>query len=784
MFSNYFKSIFREFGNNKFLSLIKIPGLSFGVACAVVIISLVMNLLSFDNFHLKGDRIYTAFTKSTYKTTGERISATMTAKLGPALKEEIPEVRNTATVTRAGEVLFIVNNNKIKRKGIRSEESLFSIFSFPITSRTGNYILEPGSVALSESLAEILFGNRNNAPGKTVLIRENSGRKEYIVSCIFKDVPENSSLKFDFVLPLEEKINENPAAYDWGNSFADVYIEVNKNIEINQLNYKLKNFITRHNPYSKEELFLYRYDNVVLDNPQAPLKVIIVIKILLFIGIAILLIACINYINIAVSQSVKKAKEVGLRKMAGAGRVSLIFRFLGESFVTTLLSVMLSLFIAEIIISIMSESFAEIIRMHIPFENTSFLGVLLLMTIILTIISGLYPAVYLSSFSPIKVIKGTTGTGNKTFTFRKILIVFQFIASSMFIVVAIIIHEQIKYIRTKDLGLDIKAIVSFELPESIREHAPEFKRDLAAITGIKDFTFANSLPIGVYNSTSSPWWEGKPQNLNDQICILQVDENFAGTFNIKVKKGRSFAGLFDDMGNFLINEQMAALMRKDNPVGEKLSFWKRDGIITGVINDFHIQDFNYGIKPLIIILDSSKAYNAFIKASAGQLPSVIPELKSIFEKYEKDYPFEYSFLDEDFVKNYKDIEILEGLAGIFSSFSIIISCLGLFGLTALTVNQKTKEIGIRKVLGSSVAGIVSLLSKQMMILIITAFCISVPFSYIIMKEWLQIFAYRTDAGLRVFVFSFITVIGIAFLTIISLAVKAAKANPVESLKYE
>jgi ABC-type antimicrobial peptide transport system permease subunit len=370
MIVNFFKTILREFKSNKTYTAIKVLGLAFGIACAIVIISFVINMMSFNNMHEKGDRIYQAFHRSMYKNTGENISGTVSAKLAPALKQEIPEIRNSVTVNDISDVLFIVNENRIKESGVYSDESLFSIFTFPVISQMSDSIFNgPNSIAISESLAKKLFGNIDNVLGHSVLIRQSNSKKELTVSSIFRDIPDNSTIRFEFVLPIREYLKEHSRSNHWGNMFANAYVELNEKADINTLNKKLQNFIKEHKENSERELFLFPFTKVFLEHPQGAVKSITIIEVMLIIGLGILIIACINYINIAVSQSSKKAREVGLRKAIGSNRKSLIFRFLGESFVITVISIIFAVGIAEILFSILSESIREISVMYIPYNN-------------------------------------------------------------------------------------------------------------------------------------------------------------------------------------------------------------------------------------------------------------------------------------------------------------------------------------------------------------------------------------------------------------------------------
>ncbi len=788
MLLNYLKTIYRDLIHNKLYTFISIFGLAVGISASLVLVTLVMSLLSQDKFHEKGDRICQAFSRTNYNQAGEEISSTMSVLLGDALVSEIPEIVNSVTITSTNaEKAFIVGDKKFHEKGIWANPSLFTIFSFPVIAKTTDSIFNDlNSISISESLAKKYFGAIDSSLGQAITLRSNFDKREAYVSSVFKDVPFNSTLKFDYVMPIEFFLNKNQGL-GWGNRFSRVFIELEQNINVDVLNNKIKDFIKDHTDWLQSELFLHKYENIFLDNPYGGTSYESRIKILLSIGLGILFMASINFINLSISRTTKKAKEVGLRKVVGAGKRSLIFRFIGESVIITFLAMFLAICFTEIIVPYINQSFLDYVNLKIviPYSNLYFYFSLIVILAVVSLISGLYPAFFLSSFSPISVLKGKSLLGKNPIFMRKALVVIQFIFSGLFIIVTIASSKQLNLIKNKDLGVNIEQVLSFSFTNKVEKHFSAFRHDLKLNSQVKGFTSTDFQPTGVYSSTSDPYWEGKPEKLNDMFPTLHVSDGFIKTFNIDIINGRDFEeGDSVDISNFIINEKMASIIGKDNPVGLKLSFWGEEGQIIGVVKNFHIGDLMTEIRPLIIIKNPMRTFLAWVRFDSETLPEVINHLKRTYAKYENEFPLSYSFLKEDFVKMHGGVIMSSRFNVLFATIAIIISCLGLIGLTALTAEQKTKEIGIRKVLGAPIASILFLLSKGLMQLVILSFIISAPISYYVVNDFLDDFAFKIEIGIDIFLYSFFLLLTISLAAILVQGIRASLANPVEALKYE
>lgn len=785
MLKNYLKIILRDYRTNKVFSLVTILGLAFGIASVIVILTLIHTIRNFDQFHENGDRIVQLFSKTDYKNSGQQISSTMSAMVGPALVEEISGIENQTTIYTTGESWLSVKKNRIKQNGAYVNASVFDIFSFPIISQTSNKVFtSSNSIAISESLANKLFGNSNEALGKLIKHNYRDGKAEKFVSCIFKDIPQNSSIKFDFAYSIEEAKKEKKWLNRWGNRQSKVYLLLAEKASFNKINNNIYEFLSEKSHSKDTKLFLFNFNKIYLERPGSSFTRKILVNILFLAALGIFIIAGINYINISTSRASAKAKEIGLRKVIGANRLSLFIRFLGEAFINTLIAFTIAIFLANILIKIINEYFGEEGIIATPFSDLTFVFSLVLVLLAISLFSGLYPALFLSSLKPSRVLKGNTIIKNNWFGFKRGLVVFQFAISSLFIFMTAVFYFQMDFIKNKDLGIKINQVMSFTITNSIKEHLDVFNNELDNISEIEKRTFSDYKPIYAVSSTQDPHWKGKNKDLNDYFHVFDVLEEFCETFDVTILSGRSFKTFDEDENNFLINEAMADLIIDEEPLGTEISFWGKKGRVIGIIRDFHINDLKNEIAPLIIRMNDSNIKTAFIKFNANTIGNLIQKVEDVYNKFETNYPFEYSFLDDEFISNHRGITVLSNYAGLFSLISIIISCMGLIGLTALNINQKTKEIGIRKVLGASIHSILKILTKEVVIMSFIACSISLPIGFYIMDKWLQNYAYRIELGYSVALLSIGILILFSVSTVSFQAIKAALANPVESLRNE
>ena len=787
MLKNFFKIIIRDLSKDKIYTVISIIGLSAAISVSIIILTINFSFLTKDRFHEKENRIYQAVSKTNFLKAGTQYSTTMSCLLGKSLTQEYPEIKQSATIKDNGPLAFVVGNKRFEQKGFYSEGTLFKIFTFPVIQKSSKKIFpDNNSIAISKSLAEKYFGSVPNAIGKEIILRQTYKRSKVFVSTVFKDIPKNSSINFEYVLPLKSLLNQQKWLKTWGNLEATTYFELNPHVNVNALNKKIKNFLSKKDPNMKSDLSLYKFSDLFLHPPGSFNKIYTII-INSILALIILVIASINFISLATSRATKKAKEISLRKIIGAKRKSLIVRFLGESFILSFLAVIIGLFLAELIIPYVNRSFNGILFFSIHYGNLYFIASLIGLWLFVGLLSGLYPAIYLSSLSPISILNGTAESHKRIFL-RKSLITLQFVFSTIFIFVLIVVVRQKNFITQRNLGFNIKHIIELNLTDDLLNHFSAFTSELKNNPDIKEVTRAGFEPFSVYASTSGISWEGKPKNLNDMFPYLSVGDNFFKTFDMQIKGGREFLkGDSVDTNNLIINEKMASIIRKFSKrdvVGLGIKFWGEQGQIIGIVKDFQDESLLENIQPLIIRKDPINCSHCFIEVYSNNIPEILTYINNTYNKFEKEYPFKYHFLDNQFLNKHVDILILNRFLSIFSIIAIIISSLGLFGLTAFTIQQRTKEIGVRKTLGATISSLSLLLTKTVIKLVIIGALIALPIAYYLSSLLLRMFVYRVQISADIYLMSVLAVIIISVSTIIFLTIKAATKNPVEALHYE
>ena len=612
---------------------------------------------------------------------------------------------------------------------------------------------------------------------------------ELIVSGVFQDIPPNSSLQFDFVLSFQALLKASPWAEKWGNFSFFTFVQTHPGVKLSNVTEKVKYVIrNNHEGGSNTELFLHPFEEMYLyndfSNGKSATGRISYIYIFSIAAIFILLIACINFINLSTARSSVRAREVGIRKVSGASRLKLISQFLGESLIISLLAGGMGHIVIWKGLPLLNHLTNK--NIDPPFDNLLFIVISLCVLIITGLATGVYPALVLSSLKPSWILKGPFNKkGGKNIT-REFLVVFQYVLSTVLIVGTLIVYQQIDYIKTKNLGLDKENILYFQIHQGIQEHKEGFKNELLGLVDIQNMSFTNSLPLTVVNSTSDPEWEGKPDTENTNFYILQTDEQFVNTMGAKILEGRDFE---KDNPNgkkqYIINEIAAEVIGITNPIGKRLTFWDdREGEIVGLVKNFHHQPLHHSVEPLIILLNPPNTWYAFLRVSNTNLKETLKRVEAVYNKYEKNYAIEYNFLDQYHQQIYES-EITTGkLANIFAFLAILISGLGLFGLTLHTIDRRTKEIGIRKVLGATIRNLIILLTKDFTRLVLIAFCAAIPISWVAVHHWLANFAYHVEVEWSMFLIAGVVAIVTAWLTVGFQTIKVALSNPVDSLRTD
>lgn len=788
MLKNYFKIAWRNLWKNKAFSTINISGLALGLTCSILIFLWVKDEYNVDAFHENGNRIYAVVSRE-YVDKDVNGSYDTPGLLGEELKRVMPEVELACNFLGWNEFFtFSSGEKKMKLDGNFAGKDFFKIFSYPLIEGTVETALKtPESIAISEKMATDFFGSPEAAINQ-ILTFEN--RKDFKIAAVFADIPNNSSLRFEFLINWGFLIQQEPWLKDWDNSGPKTFVQLRQKANPALIESKLQHFIKSYNKDYSEldrlELGLQRYDEKYLNsnfkNGYISGGRIEYVKLFSIVAVFILLIACINFMNLSTARSLKRAKEIGVRKVAGALRPALIWQFLTEAFLFTVLAVFVSL----VLLVVSLEPFNNLTgkQLELPFGDYQFWIILSLLTLVTGCIAGSYPALMLSSFSPISVLKSNIKLSNASGLFRKSLVVFQFALSMIFIVGMIIITNQVKYIHTKNIGFKKSDLLYIPTSGNLSKNFSLFKNQALKLPGVKDVSQISQRPVELDNTTNGVEWDGKMPNTRPNFTQVAVGYDFVKTMQAEVVQGRDFSVSFADSSNYLINESALKIIGYKDPVGKPLTFWGTKGTIIGVLKDFHFNSLHVPIEPLVMRLTKSSWGPALVRTEPGRTQIALQGLEKLHQKLNPEFVFSHQFADEEYSFLYNSEQVVQKLSTYFAFLAIFISCLGLLGLAIFTAEQRTKEIGIRKVLGASVASVFALLSKDLLKLVLVAIVIANPVAWWAMNSWLQNFAYRVDVSWWMFLTAGISAILIALLTVGFQAIKAAVSNPVKSLRTE
>lgn len=794
MIKNYFLLAIKNFRKQKMFSLINILGLTIGITCCLMIFLFVMNEFSYDNFHKNGKDIYRVMRVGNNNGQVNNIPY-LSPLYAPTLQHDYPDAIKGSLRVMPDNDLVAYNNISFNEKKIYlTDSNFFQFFSFHLIKGNPETVLNnPLSIVMTVSTAKKYFGNEDPI-GKVV---DFNKKMRLTVTGIAADVPANSHLDFDMVVPISNWQNE-PWFKQWPDNNLFGYVQLNPNVNPDNLIKQFPSFMDKYlGEFYKENGFkmgltmhplrdIYFEGESPFDNVRHGSKKMVYI--FMSIALLILVIACINFMNLATARATDRSKEVGLRKVLGAVRSQLASQFLLESILFATVATILAVLLLQAIMP----AYTNFLGYELPaYWSNPYLYVFMLGVIVVVgLLAGSYPALLMSSFSPIQSLKGKFRVGKHGAFFRKALVIFQFAISVLLIVSVTIVMKQMHYVRTADLGFDKQQSMIVRIDNgTIYDHKEQFKHELEADPNVKTVSLMTGEPGGFHDMYSFEV-EGKPGEkllMNTEFS----DFEYAKALGLKVIAGRDFSPEFptDSTDAVIINESAAAKLgyTPQQAVGTWLRNPGRDSLprtIVGVVKDFHFTSLKEPIGPLVVSTKAGDRRLALVKLKTADLPAAIKRIKKVYTSVAPDFPFEYTFLDEKFNKLYKSEIKQETLLGIFSIIAICIACLGLFGLASYTAIKRTKEIGIRKVIGSSAKNIVFLLSKDLLQPVLIGTLIAVPAGYFIMQKWLQGFAYRTEISWWLFVVAFLVAISIALVTVSFQAIKAAVANPVKSLRTE
>jgi putative ABC transport system permease protein len=788
MLKNYIKIAFRNLVHYKSYTLINMLGLAVGIAATILILLYIQFELSFDNFHTNADNLYRISIIHKHKDVIEYDSHQFTAPIGLMMKKDFPEVENFARISFLRSSYLKSDNRIQKVNGLRhADPSLLEIFTFPVVEgNQTNMLTDPFSLVLTQPTAERLFGEEN-AIGKMV---EMDDGDLYKITGIVESPPENSHIRFNALISFSTLYNQSGWYMDWngGNQFT-TYIKLIEGVNHSVVNEKFPDFLWLYinkdfkNIGVELEAYLQPLRDIHLFYSDSNSLGILKIIVLTSIALLILIMACINYINLGTARSGIRAKEVGIRKVLGAGKTTLIRQFLVESIIVTTFSLVLAILLVELFHPIYNDVIGYNLKLLDSLDPIQ-ISSLLLIIITVGLVSGGYPAFYLSSIEPIKSLKGVFKTGKIKTRARNTLVVIQFLVSIILIIITIAVNAQLSFVRSKELGFNKEQILVLPLPgEEVQTKSSILKDELKRLPGIMNAAASSEVPI--LNFTSNGYIpEGHETPM--MIHVIDVDEDFLNTFDIQLIQGRNFSNEFTtDKSTYLINESLVNSLGWDAPLGKDI---ERNGNhqVIGVVKDFHYATFYNKIEPLIITNSpwKNKFRNLSLKIYPKGISETLASVKSKWEKLIPDKPFEFWFLSESFDNLYKMEQKFEKIFFYFSLIALAIALLGLYSLVSFSTVQRTKEIGIRKILGASTLKILKLLSIEYLGLVVIANIIAWPIAWLILNKLLQHFAYKVDIGFAVFIFAGALAFIIAFITISSQTIKAALSSPIEALRYE
>jgi putative ABC transport system permease protein len=805
MFKNYFLSAYRNIVSDKFYSLINIVGLAIGIICTIFIILYIQDELTYDQHHVNNERIYRLESDFTIQNKHDKF-AVSSFPLAKAIQTECPEIEKTVRFMQGDDDLFRYKNKEFMETNLLfADSTVFDVFTYPfIYGNPKTALVEQNSIVLSKKMAHKYFGDEN--PINEVI--ETGGRVNFKVTGVMEDLPNNSHIKFDALMSVETLVQlfgEDRANSMEPNAFWNIsvhsFVLLYPNSEIQAIHDKFPAIYDKYMKSLGDQINasmdlmttnladLHFRNYIDGDFPQGNKAYI---YIFIAVAIFILIIASINYMNLATARSAKRAREVGLRKVMGAQKKQLIFQFLSESILLTVISLLIAFGSIYILLPIFNGLSDKQIGLEMIAKPSLVLGVVTL-ALGIGIVSGIYPSFFLSSFIPIKVLKGknkNSGSGN----LRKFLVVFQFVIATIMIVGTIVVTSQLNYFKNKDLGFDKKDIVVLEIRDTtFIKNTQGFMQELEQNSNIIETSVSSSVPgrnIGIVVFRV----EKEEKLVEHAINFFFADHNFHDLYNLKIKDGRYFDMNMstDSTLAFVINEAAAKeLGWSDNPIGKRIQFGfdldgnvRRDGKVIGVVEDFNYGSLHNNIEPVVIMLPNFDPGTLSIKINGVNKEQALNHIQQEWENRNNQFPFEYQFIEEELDENYRAESKLGQIFSIFAIVSILISCLGLLGLSSFIAEQRTKEIGVRKVMGSSVMGVIKLLNKEFLLLVIISIIIACPLAYFAVKNWLENFAYRVDLQWTYFALAAVltTFIAISITSIKTLL--AARMNPADTLRYE
>lgn len=769
-------------------NILNIFGLAIGIICAGVIFLWVEDEVQFDSANQKKDRLYVVLSNWNYDKYIQTFWSSSGA-LAPAMKADIPGVVNTCRMTEAwAPPLISYGDKSLYMEGKYADPAVFNMLTIPFVA--GGIFNELHAIVITEKMAKAVFGDEKNAVGKSLKI---DNKDAYVVSGVMKDWPSNVTFKPEWLAPFEVVEKSNPFYASWGSNSLTTVVELAPNANVDAINKQLYNFVQQHLPTAVNHLFLHPMSRWRLysdfDNGKPAGGRIQYVRMFSLIAWIILFIACINFMNLATAASEKRAREVGVRKVMGASKQGLIMRFMGEAILTTAIACVVAVMMIWTLLPFCNRMLEKELSINIlaPAHIAALLGIIL----ICGLVAGSYPALYLSSFNPVLVLKGNKRTTGSAAWIRKGLVILQFTISIVLIISTIIIYQQVRHVKGRDMGFDKRNIVGMNITKVVVQSFPAIKQDLLNTGVVESVALADHAVIYGGNNTDDISWDGKPQTQRVLISVRPVSAEYLSTMKMKFKEGRDFRA--GDSANVIITESTAKLLGQGSVIGKTMNVpWDVNGKtverrfpIVGVVKDYVYGDMYGSPDPVVFFCMPSVANILYMRLKANVSPDkALAQVGAVMEKDNPAYPFDYIMMENQFNALFTGETLINRLSTVFAVIAIMISCLGLFGLATYMAERRTREVGIRKVLGASTAGITTLLSKDFLKLVGIAVLLAFPLAWYAMTMWLQQYKYRVDMQWWVFVLAGVMAMFISLFTISFQSIRAALMNPVKSLRAE
>ena len=791
MLRNYFKTTFRSLWKNLAYGSLNIAGLAIGITAAAFIFLWVEDETTFNHNFANRDQLYHIM-QNEKSDKGISTTGSTPGPLAAAVKGEIPGIKNAGRLSWAMDELAIVGDKSLKINGIYADPAILLMYTLPFTRGDAKTALNAiQSVVISESMAKSMFGDANPM-GKAIKMNGNVGYAAdglYTVTGVFKDLPANCNYHFQWVSPFKAWSTANPWVDLWNNPMPEVIVQLDPAASGAAVDNQLTHYLSKKVDGQKNTLFLWSMNDWHLranfENGVQTGGTVRYVHLFNLIAIAILLIACINFMNLATARSEKRAKEVGVLKVMGAGRSGLIGKFISEAVILSFLAVLLAIGLLYLLLPAYNTLVNKQLSIHL--FQFSHLSSLLAIAILAGIVAGSYPAFYLSSFNPVFVLKGIRiKTSGSAVFIRKGLVITQFTASIVLIICTVIIYQQVQHIKNRDIGYTMDKLVYMDLQGNMKKNFEVLKNRLLATGYVENAATSLHDALHVYSNGAGISWQGKDPNMQIPIHYNEVSPEYLSTMQMHLLSGRDFYPTFGaDSLSLIINESMANLMGKEGNTGSILSNGSYHAQVIGIIKDFVYNDIYGSGAPLVLFPDLRGATVMALRFKQNaNLSQALAATESVMTAENPGYPFEYHFADENFNALFSTETLVSKLAGVFATLAVFISCLGLFGLAAYTAERRAKEIGIRKVLGASVQGLAGLLSKEFLQLVAIPCLIAFPIAWWAMKGWLDGYEYRTSIQWWVFAVAGVLALAVALMTVSFQAIRVAMANPVRSLRAE